>query len=292
MRLFGTVLAVLLAAFVVLRTDWSTVWTSLSAVSLVHLIGGVLLVQFQIVMSAIRWRFTAGRLGQSISIWRAIREYYISTGLNQLLPGGVAGDAIRAYRGRKHDGAGLGRAVTSVAFERLSGQAALLVFVIISVILWPSQIYGYNKLIVLACIVGAVGLAGAILSPILRAKTKGLAANIALAFWKKGAAFHQAVTSLLITASYIGLFGLCSQAVGSPLSPEAALIVVPICLLTMVLPSGFGGWGTREAAAAALWPLAGYASDQGIAASILYGVIAMVGAAPALLVLYPWRRSR
>lgn len=291
MRIFGTLLAVLLAAILVLRTDWSTVWTSLSAVSLFHLAGGILLIQFQIVMSALRWRFTAGRLGQSISIWRAIREYYISTGLNQLLPGGIAGDAIRAYRGRNHDGAGFGRAVTSVAFERLSGQAALLVFVIISIILWPSEIYGYNKLFVVAGIVGAVGLAGIILSPILRAKTKGFASNIALAFWKKGAAIYQAFTSLLITASYIGLFALCSDAVGSPLSPEATLIVVPFCLLTMVLPSGFGGWGTREAAAAALWPLAGYASDQGIAASILYGVIAMVGAAPALFFIYPDRRD-
>lgn len=290
-RIFGTALALLLAAVLVVHTNWSAVLTSLSAVSMRHLLAGILLVQFQIVMSALRWQFTAGRLGQRIDVGHAIAEYYISTGLNQLLPGGVAGDALRAYRGRQIDGAGIALTAMSVAFERLSGQAALLVFVIVSITLWPYQIYGYNKLLILALLLSLAAIALILILPLLKRKLPGIANHLASAFWRSGAGIYQSATSLLIVGSYVGLFALCSHATGSPLTVTATLMIVPVCLLTMVLPSGFGGWGTREAAAAALWPLAGLTSDQGIAASILYGAIAMVGAAPGLLILLLRRRK-
>ncbi|WP_137134296.1 lysylphosphatidylglycerol synthase transmembrane domain-containing protein [Rhizobium sp. FKY42] len=288
-RIFGTALALILAAWVVWRTDWSIVLKSLSSVSLVHLSAGLLLVQFQICMSAFRWRYTALRIGQPIGKWQAVREYYLSTGLNQLMPGGVAGDAIRAYRGRAQDGSGLARSATSVILERLSGQAALLMFVLVGLLLWPDRINGYDKWAVLA----VVGVVAAVLClavlPVMRTRFKGLASDLHAAFCSVGAAGYQLTTSVLIVTSYIALFMLCAHATGSPLTIGAALMVVPLCLLTMVLPSGFGGWGTREAAAAALWPMVGYTADQGIAASLLYGAVAMLGAAPSLLVFFTSR---
>lgn len=284
-RIFGTALALLLVVLLVVYTDWSAVVSTLSDVSAEHLVAGFFVVQIQIVLSAFRWRFTASRLGQRISASRAIVEYYISTGANQLLPGGVAGDALRAYRGRQLDGAGIVLTAMSVAFERLSGQAALLVFVILSIVLWPHEIYGYNKPLIISLLLSVVAVTLILILPILKSRLPSVASHLALAFWKDGAGLYQASTSMVIVGSYIGLFALCAQATGYPLSLVDTLIVVPVCLLTMVLPSGFGGWGTREAAAAALWPLVGLTSDQGIAASILYGAIAMLGAAPGLLIL-------
>src|SRR5690554_3146780 len=52
----------------------------------------------QVVLSAWRWRYTAGRLGVSVPMTLAVREYYLATFLNQVLPGGVVGDVNRAWR--------------------------------------------------------------------------------------------------------------------------------------------------------------------------------------------------
>ncbi|ARS53615.1 hypothetical protein B9G99_12720 [Kushneria konosiri] len=42
----------------------------------------------QIMLSAWRWRLTASHMGMSLSLPTAISEYYLSTFLNQILPGG------------------------------------------------------------------------------------------------------------------------------------------------------------------------------------------------------------
>ena len=82
-------------------------------------------VQIQVVLSAIRWQVTAVRLGQALSVPRAIREYYLATLGNLSLPGGITGDAARVYRNRQAGGVGV--SAQSVLIERLAGQLALLV---------------------------------------------------------------------------------------------------------------------------------------------------------------------
>src|SRR3546814_13404904 len=83
-------------------SDWSSDVCSsdLRAADPASLFLGVLIVQSQIVLSAMRWRFTAGRLGMRLTRGRAVGEYYVATFLNQVLPGGVAGDALRTWRNR------------------------------------------------------------------------------------------------------------------------------------------------------------------------------------------------
>jgi len=52
----------------------------------------------QVLLSAWRWRFTAARLQIALPAGRAVGEYYLATLVNQVLPGGVVGDAQRAWR--------------------------------------------------------------------------------------------------------------------------------------------------------------------------------------------------
>ena len=93
------------------------------------------IVQIQVVLSAIRWQVTAVRLGQTLSVPRAIREYYLATLGNLSLPGGITGDAARVYRNRQADGIGV--SAQSVLIERLAGQLALLVVTLAGWLLWP-----------------------------------------------------------------------------------------------------------------------------------------------------------
>jgi glycosyltransferase 2 family protein len=88
----------------------------------------------QIVLSALRWRLTAGALGLPVGRWRAVREYWLSVLGNTVVPGGVLGDLGRVVRMR-HD-AGLGRAAETVVIERLAGQLALFAAAGMGAVAW------------------------------------------------------------------------------------------------------------------------------------------------------------
>ena len=88
---------------------------------------------------ASRWSFTARRLGLDMPVRVAVAEYYASTFLNRVLPGGVLGDVGRAVRGGRRYPDAKGAAARSVVLERLSGQVALWVFVVAGLVRWGAE---------------------------------------------------------------------------------------------------------------------------------------------------------
>ncbi len=291
-RLAAPIVTIALIAVIAMWVDRAALARAFSNVSVSNLVLGLVLVQLQIMLSALRWRFTAGRLGQKIQLRHAIGEYYVASLLNQSLPGGMAGDAIRAWRMRTTEQGGWKLPAKAVVFERLSGQAAFFVLAACGLASWP-LLLNTRELdsvpaimpvtLILAVIVVCV-LIAAIRTGIF-VRFEALIPELNRAFVEDRAWMVQTGLSLVVLASYVAVFLLASQAVGAPLPWAAALTAIPLTLLAMLIPSGFGGWGTREAAAMALWPLLGATSADGLAASLLYGAISLAGAAPGLLVL-------
>ena len=271
-------------------------------------LGALLLVQAQVVLSASRWRLTAERLGQRIAARRAIAEYYLATLLNQVLPGGVAGDAARAVRGavgggvsRREDEArtapagSLARSAQGVVIERLAGQISLVAVALGGLLAWPFLLDSPPPRAGLLALGGALGLlaGAALLIPTLaragprrwRHAARRVAPALRRCWLDDGAWLVQGTLSLAVTASYVGVFALAGLALGAPLSPAVLASVVPLTLASMLVPLSIGGWGLREAAAAALWPLAGSTAEIGVATSVLYGLLSLAGSLPGLLVL-------
>ena len=262
------------------------------------IVAGLALVQFQVVASALRWRWTAARLGQRIGARRAIGEYYLATLANQTLPGGVVGDAARAVRST--DSASLGTAGLAVLVERVSGQAALLAVTLGGIALWPALLgdrpaSGVRTALAVGiaalALAALVGLAHRFGPARLRRGTAGLGRALRRTWVEDGAWAVQGVASLAIVGSYLGLYATSALALGAPLPPAALVTVVPLALLTMLVPISVGGWGLREAASAALWPLVGLAAADGLATSVLYGLVALAGSLPGLAVALS-RRGR
>ncbi|SSC71506.1 unnamed protein product [Ciceribacter sp. T2.26MG-112.2] len=292
LKAFTIAAGLLLLAALLFAVNPVSVIEALGRVPLGHILAAVLVVQVQIVLSALRWRFTAARLGHPISVRIAVREYYLGGVLNQILPGGIAGDATRVYRSRQENLGGWKRAATAVVLERLSGQLAFFLLTCLGLIAWPIlmpdrlPISLSPAIWTVMAVVVALGAAVGWFAVPLKARLGRFGPDIHAAFWKDGALGVQAGLSALIVASYVLTFLLASDAVGATLPSIAAVTVVPLCLLTMLVPIGIGGWGTREAAAAALWPLFGFTGAEGLAASLLYGVFSLAGTAlPGLLVL-------
>jgi glycosyltransferase 2 family protein len=246
------------------------------------LVLATLLLSAQIVLSALRWRLTAGALGQGFGRRLAIREYHLGVLANMALPGGVLGDAGRALRARDVAGAGIARAATAVVIERLAGQLALALALLLGLALWPGgagwALLALAALMVAAVAVVWVGRRG----PALFGRLAGALARA----WLRGGIWQRQVPlSLAIVAANLGAFAAASAAVGAPLDPRAALLILPLTLAAMLIPLSVAGWGLREGAAAALWPLAGFAAEAGIAASVAFGLCALVAALPGLGVL-------
>ncbi len=293
LKLIGLSAAIALLIAVILCFDPQRIATSLTSADPAYMVAGFLLVQMQILLSALRWRFTAARLGQRLGVGQAIGDYYLGTLLNQLLPGGVAGDAVRAVRNRARGDGGWKVPAQAVLFERIAGQGVFFVIATFGVMLWP-LLGGATIPEDLRHLLSGFALAVASLALVflialcfpprrIRPQLGRLKAALAQVFLQDKAWIVQVLFSLVIVASYIAMFMIASAAVGAPLPALAAVTAIPLCLLMMLIPATIAGWGAREATAAALWPLFGYAAPDGVAASILYGILALVGAAPGLV---------
>lgn len=247
----------------------------------------------QTLLSAWRWRITARQLGQIIPGRYAVAEYYLAQVVNQSLPGGVVGDAGRALRARHR--AGLRRSAAAVAIERLAGQLALFVTLLagtLAATLVPGGLDLPLPILGLVAVLLGAGLLG-ILSVAFAGRLPGRAGvgardlrrMVRLTLLSRNALSRQIVLNLAITGANLAAFAFCARATGTVLSPVQAAVLVPLILLTMILPFTISGWGWREGAAAALFPLIGASAAAGLAASLAFGLVFLASTLPGLIVL-------
>ncbi|NNF25954.1 MAG: flippase-like domain-containing protein [Gemmatimonadetes bacterium] len=250
----------------------------------------------QVVISAWRWRFTAAHLGVDFGMGLAIREYYLASFLNQVLPGGVTGDVSRAWRqARSRSGAQQtpGPAVRAVVLERASGQMVMGAAALASVFVLPSDVRGPMWI----WVAGTASLALVLGSWIRRRARRTAAVTAPRSHF--GRLMHDARTavlgprvlplqiasSLVVVGTYIATYLVAARAVGLTTGwAELAPLVAPV-LMVMLVPISVAGWGLREGAAALLWSAAGLTTAEGVAVSVAYGLIVLLSTLPGLAVL-------
>lgn len=283
--------AVGLLLLIAINVDIDHIVAQLSQTQSGWIVVAVMLVQLQIMLSALRWRITASRLGHVMSLKHAIVEYYLATFANLTLPGGVAGDAARVYRNRHTSG--LGTAAHGVVLERLAGQAALFVVTIVGWLLWPILMHASVSasglwVLTIALLVFVLGVVLVFLivkyapDRITRFLTD-FGPSVRRVWCADRQWIVQSFLSLSIVVTYLLVFLVSSYAIQQPLSAAAVIAIVPVVLLSMLIPLSIGGWGIREAAAATLWPLAGLSSESGVATSVVYALVSLIGCLPGLI---------
>lgn len=250
----------------------------------------------QIMLCAWRWQFTATLIDVPVRFIYALREYYLALLVNQLLPGGVLGDAGRAHR-HATQAQSKGRAWRAVIIERSSGQVAVVLLTFTALMLsplWYSALGGG--------VITAVGLSAAaaltlmIVSGFLLRKRlsvwlsqlpswcQALARDIDRGLLRRNVWPKQLLSSLIIVLSY-GLVMVCAaRAIGVELPALEVLSLTPVLLLAMLIPFSVAGWGLREGAAAGVWALVGLPPAQGVAVSLAYGVLVLLASLPGIWV--------
>ncbi|MES1933419.1 hypothetical protein T35B1_12457 [Salinisphaera shabanensis T35B1] len=286
---------------IVWRIDLTALASQFQDLDYKRLAAALVLTVPQVVISAWRWRLTARCVGLRLTLGAAIREYYLATFLNQVLPGGVLGDAHRAWRHARRD-TDTAAAWHAVFIERFSGQLSLALVTVVA--LWQAPaltagvaqrlpMAGFSAIqafVVLVAILLLIGSAGAVAYryPQTRVSAIRFLGNTHRSLLARSVWPAQFASSLLVVASYIGVFLLCAQAIALATPLDELIWLIPPVLMAMAVPLSIAGWGLREGAAAVVWTLVGLPAHEGVALSLCYGALVLVSSSPGAVLLW-WR---
>jgi uncharacterized membrane protein YbhN (UPF0104 family) len=240
------------------------------------------------VCCAWRWKTVARGLGVDLPLPVAVAAYYRSLFLNVTLPGGIVGDI---HRGVSHgrEVRDVGRSLRAVAWERFAGQIVQAVLTVAILVALPSPVQSSMPLVALAVV---VALCGAALAVKVRPNGRSVWARVRRALSRDirdGLLAHRAwigiaLASALIVAGHTLTFLLAARTAGTTASLPQLLPIAVLAMLAMVLPS-VAGWGPREGVTAWAFGAAGLGVQQGVATSVVYGVMVLVASLPGAVVL-------
>jgi len=264
-------IAVTVGIFVILANAWGLTpfidafmmlpWWSFPAAVILGGIG--------VLTQALRWRVIAEHHSIAVPFGPAVARCWQSSFLNGVLPGGLAGDALRAAddssdadvsAGRS----ALGQAFAAMAAERLMGTAVVFI---------------------------AAGLSLLTLAPVFGLASLGVAAvAIAVSWrWLRPLSLRDITRVVVFSAVGWAAFSTLFTLTISAVTPDIPLALAPalaaVSIAGMSIPLGFGGWGPREAAAAWAFSLAGFAPHLGVTASVSYGLLALASTLPGAVIL-------
>jgi len=250
------------------------------------LLAGLAAWTFAHLAAAARWRFTAQRMGAPITAGFAVAQAYLAALLNQTFPFGVGGDAVRVARHGASLGrgkSGYGSALSVYLIDRAGGQATLAIVTCLTAPHWLSS----RRMIAIGSTAAllALALGGALLTRFLAARSTRLSAWLAelrAAWWSQGAWIVQLALSCAVIAGCLGTYFCAARALSVDFSPSDLARIGPLVLTAMALPIGALGFGPREAASTALFAAQGLSPGEGALVAIVYGLLGVVGALPAI----------
>ena len=256
----------------------------------------------QLSLLAWRWTVVARALALPLEFGRALGEYALSVFVNQVVPGGLAGDGLRAVRhARTSESTSVLRAVEALAVDRASGQLAYWLSVAFTAPLALTQ-QVVEPGVLAGVVVGTAALVAASWYALERfAPETGLFGrarrSLRRVAWvllhPRQVAAHLPLSFAFVAVTVLQL-QVAALAIGVPLELSTLVWVGPLILTASSIPSFGGGWGVREGASAVLFGAAGLSGSQGVAVSVVYGVFGLVVSALGLglfLVLERVRRK-
>ncbi len=212
-----------------------------------------------------RWRVVMRSAGLTLGRREALEECYRSSALNTVLPGGVAGDVLRAWRQRTGAPKGWQPGAVSVAVERVAGLCVLLVAVTVVLIVDAQPVYAAAS----AAMVFVTWLA-------TRRPLGRLSRRERTAVW---------AWSVVALAALVVLTEIVAVAIGVSEGPGVLATLGLVMLAGMAVPLSIGGWGLREVAGALAAVLVGAPPAMGVAVAAGYGLLSTVSVLPGFIAL-------
>ena len=112
---------------------------------------------------------------------------------------------------------------------------------------------------------------------------RGFRDAIVAAIMSKGVLARQVTLSFGTALCNLLAFVLCAAALGVALPLVAVVTILPLVLFAMLVPVSISGWGLREGAASALFPIVGATAAEGFATSVAFGLVFIAAVLPGLI---------
>lgn len=294
-----TVSVVLLVACLV-AVDARSVVSRLSSIDPRWVLAAFGLHLIQLVILSFRWTIVARALGLPLEFRRALGEYALSVFVNQVLPGGIAGDGMRALRHARHsERTSVLRAVEALAIDRASGQVAFWVCALsMAPLAVTAEVLEPRELAVAIAGVGALAATFALALDRFAPETGWLGRarrSMRRVAWvllhPRQVAAHLPLSFAFVAVTLLQLH-VAALSLGEPLELSQLVWIGPLILTASSLPSFGGGWGVREGASALLFGAAGLSGSRGVAVSVVYGVFGLAVSTLGLGVYWLLARAR
>lgn len=285
-RILRALSGVLVLATTLYLVDIVAVVEQVSSLSIGWMVVGVLLCHGAYWATAWRWWYLADRVGAPMTYCDALSDYLWGGLLNQVLPTGLAGSSYRSVRHAKRYGPsgepiGMGKAVSVVVLDRVSGMVAQAVVALVGALAllltfpWVSLWGAIAVLLSLFLMTFALRAAGR--------RFPEFDIALSLAIRGQGALVSNALISLLGVLLLSLAFYCAAESMALHLPLWRVLCVSPLILGAMIIPLSIAGWGVREAAAGALLAALGTDAATGVAVSVSFGLMSLISTSPALL---------
>lgn len=260
-------------------------------------------------IAAFRWRLFLRLGGSSPPILTLMRISIMALFFNNFFPSTIGGDVVKAYESWK-GGVSKTMAAATVVVDRMFGVTALALFAFFALLAMEVQFENHTSLLI-AVTLFMVAIATAILllfvtprfvlkliewaknSQIkLLAKLGQLTHDVQVAFHDQPWVMLKALgLSVLLQSNVIVAHLLVGLALEIPLDVLAYAVIVPVAIVTMMLPISINGIGVRETAFIFLFGQFGVALATALTfAWIMYGMTLLHGLIGGVLFLF-YRRQ-
>ena len=247
--------------------------------------------------AVLRWFLLLRLVNAQVTFFTVFRLHFIGLFFSAWLPGGTAGDVVKAYylyRGRSKEEAK--RCIASMVMDRVIGLLGLLSLSVLGIVFHASWLRHHPSLHPILLGVALAGSGALLVFALLlwpdakwlkplfhflkRSKIGAFVSEVADAmtlFRSLGKGLLLAVLITIITHSLlISVYVIWSHALGSQLATHFHFLVVPICTFTNGLPFTPAGVGVGQVAAEWLYAQVGEPHGSEILA-LVHVVVFLVG---------------
>jgi len=233
-----------------------------------------------VMLSALKWKLILKSDGLTTPYPVLLQSYYIGNFLGLFLPTGFGGDIYRVYALSSRNKA-VGKVTFSVLFDRLTGLYALLSIALLGYLLLPDAIYDLELLLcwIIGITIFFLLTTTKLISRVAMYSPKPAKhiAGLLASFRSYRIDFRHFIKIVAIALLFQLLVvvnnKLYTLALDIDFPFSTLLMIVPLVMLTEVIPISINGAGVRDSAYVFFFVLLGHTKEEGLAIGLL--VIAM-----------------
>jgi uncharacterized protein (TIRG00374 family) len=288
------VVTIALLCALLARVDTERLAQVLANVSPVPFVFALAALALAITLNAVRWHFVLGAVNASPGTSRLIRITFVGQFFNQVLPTGIGGDVVRAWRCYSL-GIRLGTAIRSLLLDRASGYAIIVLLYAAGLpMLFHTVADDLQRQVFIAVfILSVAGLAALFFVdylPVSFRRLKLLASFAIISGEARSLVANWWRITMILGLSLLGAglniltYERIGSSIGAHISLVEWLLIVPPVTLVQLIPLSIAGWGIREVALVAVMTAFGASSEVALATSLLFGAVQILVGLPGGLI--------